>query len=79
MGIVRIRRTSGLKRKPDRLHLIFLGIGDNPFDARFTVRLFFDKIVFLRKSDPVVCFILKKRGDIRAKALQDIHQSGNGR
>ena len=47
VGIVRIGRTSRLQRQTDRLHLVLLGIGDDPFDPRLSVRFFFDEVVLL--------------------------------
>ena len=68
-----------LKGQPDGLHGIFLGVWDDPLYFIVQLRILLDKIIILPKHDLLLRLLVKKCFYTRSKALQDVHQRGDGR
>ena len=79
VGGVGVRGSAGFKSQTDGLHGVFLRIGDDPLYFIVQLRILLDKVIILPKHDLFLRLLVKKCFNTRAKALQNIHQRGDGR
>ena len=70
--VVRVGRAPGLQGDEDRLHHIFLCVGDDPADLIFQLRIVFFKIIRLSEYDLLLRCFIKKLTECGAEALQDV-------
>ena len=79
MRIFRSCSSAGLQGNADRLHFIFLCIGNDPFRQRSGLLVLLLKVIRIVKYDLTVCLIVEELFQIRAQRLKDVYQGGNGR
>ena len=74
MGIVRIGRSARFQREKDRLHLILLGVRDDPEGPAPKLRIHLFKEILFPENDLLRLVILKEFLRGHAQALQNIQK-----
>ena len=69
MRIIRISFSAGFQGEKDRLHHVFLRIGNDPFDFIFKLCIVFLKVISFSENDLFFRALIEELADRGSKAL----------